>query len=347
MASSSRPSISCTVPVAVVGVNNGTISTQASGSGVAGIRKVLVTPLTSHVHPRQSVIEKVLLKAASKTGPKKDKKDKTFTLRNLNKTKIASCDDLKSEIKRQLCDDLIDKEEFDVGYIPHKEGERVINIRSKEDIAEVWKEIAKYGDIKTRLWCDGLKVEGSKSLKGSKKRKRKLSDMDDDDDDFPGECSRKSAQEKREDKLKECLDDLSEKHGGNYTKMQYRIWSEMYANGMHTDLDSPPTNSMFKRAGPVTPSSKKKADSSSPEMAHALTQAACQVSAAITAAYSPKPTPISELSTRSSPAKVIDNRSKCYKLLSELHDLKLQGLLNEQDYTVERNAIMQLLKKLV
>ena len=66
--------------------------------------------------------------------------------------------------------------------------------------------------------------------------------------------------------------------------MQYRIWSKLHANGMHTDLDKPPNNSTFKRAGANTPSTKKKrSDSTSPEMAQALTQAATQVSSAIVA----------------------------------------------------------------
>ena len=51
------------------------------------------------------------------------------------------------------------------------------------------------------------------------------------------------------------MDTLNKKHGGNYTVMQYRIWSEMC---MHTELDNPPSNSMFKKAGPATPSTKKK-----------------------------------------------------------------------------------------
>ena len=53
---------------------------------------------------------------------------------------------------------------------------------------------------------------------------------------------------------------------------RYRIWSEVYANGMHTDLDNPPNNSMFKRAGSNTPNIKKKqSETTSPEMAQALT----------------------------------------------------------------------------
>ena len=43
------------------------------------------------------------------------------------------------------------------------------------------------------------------------------------------------------------------------------------------------------------------------------------------------------------PARIIDNRSKCYKQLGEL---KESGLLSEAEYTTERAAIMSTLKNL-
>ena len=48
----------------------------------------------------------------------------------------------------------------------------------------------------------------------------------------------------------------------------------------------------------------------------------------------------------SSPAKTIDNRLKCYKQLGELKDLKESGLLSEEEYAAEHEAIMGTLKKL-
>lgn len=84
-------------------------------------------------------------------------------------------------------------------------------------------------------------------------------------------------------------------------------------------------------------------NSSSPEIAQALTQA---VSAAIVAACPPKADAASS-STSSSPAKIIENRSRCYKQLGEIQNLKLQGLLSEDDYIREKNAILLLLKKLI
>ena len=95
--------------------------------------------------------------------------------------------------------------------------------------------------------------------------------------------------------------------------MQYRIWAECIANGMGT-LDNAPNTSMFKRAGNGNGSSKK---------------------------VDTKPSNAAYLS----PAKIIENRSKCYRQLSELRNLKDEGLISDEDYDHERGAIMGMLKK--
>ena len=51
-------------------------------------------------------------------------------------------------------------------------------------------------------------------------------------------------------------------------------------------------------------------------------------------------------SSGSSPAKVIDSRSKCYKQLGELKSLKDSDLLSEEEYVRERQAIMNILGSL-
>ena len=51
--------------------------------------------------------------------------------------------------------------------------------------------------------------------------------------------------------------------------------------------------------------------------------------------------------SRSSPAKVIDNPGKCYKQLSDLKNLFESGILTEEEYTSERSVILGMLKKLV
>lgn len=312
----------------VVGVNNGSVQAQA-----AGVRWILITPLGEGAN--QPVIARVLLKAVSKTGKKREK---VFTLRNINPGNVGSCDELKRLIKHQLSDDVIACNEFDIGYVTSTRGDKVISMRSPDDLRELWKDIRSQGD-KILLWCDGIKSEE----KARKKRKRTDSDDENSEDDQPPK--KKSACEQRDEKLKRALDSLHEKHGTNYTPMQYRIWSELHGNGMYTDLDNPPNNSMFKRAGVNTPSTKKPKNA---EITHAFTEAATQVSSAIVSALTPRSaTDRPNTSTGINPAKIIDNRSKCYRQLSDIQSLKSQGLLSEEDYLREKEAIMVILKKLV
>ena len=72
-------------------------------------------------HQGHKKVYKLLLKAF----PKATKKEwKVFTLRNVDPASITSRDDLKAEIRVQLCDDV--KNDFDVGYV---QGSNFISIR--------------------------------------------------------------------------------------------------------------------------------------------------------------------------------------------------------------------------
>ena len=82
---------------------------------------------------------------------------------------------------------------------------------------------------------------------------------------------------------------------------------------------------MFTRAGRCGGTTQKKS-----EVAEALSEVAKQISCTSNAP--------SSQSNRS-----IEDRSKCYKQLSEL---KLAGVLTEDEYTGEKGAIMEALEKL-
>ena len=73
-------------------------------------------------------------------------------------------------------------------------------------------------------------------------------------------------------------------------------------------------------------------------VAHALTEAAT----AITSALSPRVVGAGV----GSPAKLIKSRSKLYKQLSELQTQRSSGVLTEEEYKVEKEVIMELLKQL-
>ena len=148
-------------------------------------------------------------------------------------------------------------------------------------------------------------------LKRSAKRGKKSRN-----DDFEDNRKKQKKADDRDKKVQDTIDLLSEKHGDkSYTPMQYRVWSEMHTGGVHSSLDSPPNSTMFHRARSSGP--KKKNHTS--EIASAIGN--------LTSALSPKlVTPSSGGTSGSarSPAKLIDNRGKCYKQLSELKTLLSQ-----------------------
>ena len=120
-------------------------------------------------------------------------------------------------------------------------------------------------------------------------------------------------------KLERLVSELKEQHGQLYTPMQYRFWGEMINGGLHSSKTESPDSSMFLRAGGKQPKRKS-------EVAEALTEVAKHTSAAFSGAI-----PTNSTNTAgASPRKSIENRSKCYKQLSDLNDLRSNGVLHDR-----------------
>lgn len=200
---------------------------------------------------------------------------------------------------------------------------------------ELWHDI-KQG-VKHVLWCDGLKESSTVNASKTRKRSKKKNDSESDsDEDVETVTNKKKKQYRKDEKLEEVVGELKAQHGQQYTPMQYRIWGEMIIGGLYSSKTECPSTSMFVRAGGNQP--KKKSD-----VAEALSEVAKHVSAAFSGAV---PLGRSASGTTASPAKSIDNRSKCYKKLGELNSLKSAGVLTEDEYQCEKEAIMATLKKL-
>ena len=303
------------------------IGSQAAISGSqavissSGRRPVIVTP----VQP-QPAIKKVLLKAVTK-GKAKD--TKMFTLRNLNPGSIVSSKDLMEVIRAQLSDDMIE-DAFDVGFI--KNTNTAVSIRSKQDLAEIWDQLQKGKNIV--LWCDGMTL--AKETKENRKRPVPVFSDDEDDDDL-FEKKKKKRKKKREDsatadKVEEVIQKLKAKHGNTaYTQMQFRIWSEMIVGGLHQSQDDHPETTMFARC--ASGYAKKKSS-------NVVVKAIDKLSDAL----SPKQN--SGSNQGHSPARVIENRSRCYRQLTELRNLQENGVLTLEEYMSEKEAVMASLKSL-
>ena len=266
-------------------------------------------------------MEKILLKAVFKKG-KKD--PKTFTLRDIDRaTVLSGCEALKILIRKNLKDD-ITSGDFDVGYI---QGSSVVRVRSAEDLVELWSCLS---EKTTTLWCDGLCT------------KRKHSD--DEDDDYPPRKVHSKRNDTDSKRVQDTVEELKVKHGSQFTQMQFRIWAELIVGGMHSSIDNPPeNNSMFLRAGGGEMSKRKTQDS---PVAQALTNVASAITSAISSKLPQEQTNTRVIAQGVSPAKIIDNRSKLYKQLSELKNLMTAGILSEDEYLSEKETIMDLLKQL-
>ena len=227
-----------------------------------------------------------------------------FTLHNISTQTVVSREQLKSEIAKQLKDDV--SGQFDVGLI---QGASLVSIHTSRDLSEVWDEVLKSSNV--TLWCDGLKRATVKTS-----RKRAHGTIDSENESSGDEQSNRNKRRKklnqvdRQIKINEITKDLSEKHGQIYTQMQYRIWAEMIFSELHSSTEEPPNTSMFVPAGGSAP--RKKSSTISDALRHVADRIAAVLS-------SPKAT------VGKSPAKLIENRSKCYKQLSEFNNLQTAG----------------------
>lgn len=280
--------------------------------------------VTQHAQP----LEKVLLKAAQRSNLKETK---TFTIRNVDTASILSLNDLKSLIRDRFSGDI--RSSFDVGYV---QGVNVIRIRSKEDLSEMWAEIKR--SKSTSVWCDGLIESTSKK---SKRKRKSLSDEEDSEDDS---CKSKTKKQRvdKDEKVQEMVEALKGKHGNKFTFMQIRIWAELIVSGLYANLDDPPQrNSMFERAGTAGKASPKADQNDSNSVVKAVSEAASAITSALSG-----PTKTNAAVSSNSPAKLIESRSKLYKQLAELHNLKVTGVFDDTQYEMEKETILDLLRQL-
>lgn len=275
--------------------------------------QVLVTPVALP-DQRKVIVEKVFIKAVNADGKKTD--SKTFTLRNIDTQRVRTCSQLKTLIKAHLEDDIENAVDFDIGYLHNSS---VINLRSCTDLQEVWHKLM--NGVAITLWCDGLRKRHGKKKKG-----REL-DGDEDGEEVH-QPKKKKKNEERDDRIQDLVEELKKKHGEKYTQMQYRIWAEMVVGDVHKDYDIPPTSTMFRRSGGNFNSGRKKED---------LTQALTQIASAVT------PTRLGNSSNGTSPAKAIEGRSKCYRQLAELKNLRDISVLTDDEFEAERAAILSTL----
>ena len=168
---------------------------------------------------------------------------KTFMLRDIDVNKIDNIRSLKQQILDQFGSEFVDKDlEFSVGYF---KGTTRIWVRTQSDLSELLRIIQSKST--TLLWCDGVDQQKRKKrsqLPGSEGS----SDSDNDQYGQTAKKRRKTASEDKENRVDDTLNKLREKHGTNWSTIQYRVWAETIVGGRHTSFDQPPKGAYFKRS---------------------------------------------------------------------------------------------------
>ena len=147
------------------------------------------TPIGTH---------KLLIEVVEKGEKQTKDPGKIFTRRNVNPTSVSSMEGLKSLIRAH---DIVDR--FDIGYI---HSNKIISLRSKEDVIELMSCVQK--NDKILLWCNGLRKIVSENRNPIKRKSKSVDNSDSDScDDTP---STKVRKETRDDKVKCCIEELTD-----------------------------------------------------------------------------------------------------------------------------------------
>lgn len=123
--------------------------------------------------------------------------------------------------------------------------------------------------------------------------------------------------------MEDIFQQLKRKHESKYSGPQLRLWARIIIAKTHDDTDNPARGSVQRQ-----PHNELLTD--------ALTSAA----SAIAKAFSPTPPPSSQ-HAKCSPSKTVDIRMK------NLEQLRLLGILSEEEFGMQKQIVMKSLSQLV
>lgn len=128
--------------------------------------------------------------------------------------------------------------------------------------------------------------------------------------------------------VEEIRGQLIEKHGNEYSPLQYRLWSEMVAVGTHTSIDLPPRVPMFTGIHKTTKTSHLVV------VWLMLVHSSLKTERPATSSHS------------SSPRKLADLTSKYIDQLKELHSLLEVGALTNEEFAEQKAKILAQMREL-
>ena len=221
-------------------------------------------------------------------NPVKKKDYQVFTLRCV-KNEITTPEGLRKALLSHFGKELIpDATNFDIGYL---KGQQKLWIRSEDG---AWEYISKGTGS---FWCVGIN-------KTEKKRSTSNNESDTDGNDEPLFKMTHSSAKSKVEKVEYIKLQLSEKHGTDYSPLQYRLWAEMIVRiHNYSSMDLPPRVPMFTGI-----------NKSQFQTQNDLTITFTTMAEAVTAALKPTSKQLPQVSTMttgcaSSPRKLADLRS--------------------------------------
>ena len=150
---------------------------------------------------------------------------------------------------------------FGVGYFKFNNNKKLW-INSLQDLCDTWSIIRKGGRL--IYWCIGVGSESDDTQKrGTSTSNGSMSHAS---------KNRKTSTDDKAEQVAEIKAKLKGKHGSKKNELQYHLWSEVVASGMHTGMHKLPSYSMF--GGPrKTPVKQHSNSQASPNTSTAISPA--------------------------------------------------------------------------
>lgn len=257
-------------------------------------------------------------------SPANKKEFQLYTIRGLT-ADVDSPDNLKKALAQQYGDLLPPIDKMEIGYFHQA---KKMWIKNRLDLTDVWKLVHK-GERVT-LWSMGTATEPTN---GQKRPLEKNGE-----EPVSKRAKAQSISEEKKARLADYEHQLQQKHGDKYSRFQIKIWAEALASGQYSDLDNPPGYAMFGR--------EKDKKSNKDGHVEVVMSGMMNMMNTLCQALTPKVTPPERRQVGLSPMKKAELRSTYLKQLSELRQLRDNGILTEDEYEEQREDLIDSMRNL-
>ena len=239
-------------------------------------------------------------------NPFKRKKAVTRQMHDF-KGRFETVNQLKTQIFKELCDELPEDSASEVGYFEDRQASSKVWMVKKKDLDAMYRE----GGRDFFLWIQ-------------------TTDEDSDDSDEGESCSKKKSSSKKKKKVldfDEVYEKLRKQHEGEgYNIPQLKMWARMLCCGTHDEYDKPPKSAMITGVEPSRP----KKDS----FTAAITGAAEAV-AKVLSPQSSQSVPQASGTVGISPVKKTELRMKNLEQLRVLQQLYEASILSDAEFKMQ------------